>query len=195
MVTTIEQSKELFDLGLKVSTADMCYIKNPNDEYRIFAYSPTEAAVIRDAAGYTNTIYPAWSLNALLELMKNPIKKDGYYYELTVYYCGTSNEWEVGYITPDMLRTLEVFNGDTLIDGVYKLMVCLIKGGYMESHLINVIEDSVDAVSCILNWVKMEIQELPTNEELIDNGLSIGLESHSNNNKNVAADIAIDDDN
>lgn len=61
IATNIEQSKHLLELGLDIKSADMCLCKSAQDIWFLCAYTPGE---------YDAHTVPAWSLSALLEVMK-----------------------------------------------------------------------------------------------------------------------------
>lgn len=67
--TTYEQGKELFKKGLPKNTADMAYIRTPDNSLRIMAYSYTETVVMRDASGSNDYVYPCWSLDRLMNIV------------------------------------------------------------------------------------------------------------------------------
>jgi len=61
ITTTIEQSKHLLELGLGIKSADMCLCKTAQDTWFLCAGTPGE---------YDAHTVPAWSLSALLEVMR-----------------------------------------------------------------------------------------------------------------------------
>lgn len=67
--TSIEQSKKLMELGIDTSTADM-YI-DMNHEPIYIGVLPTNGDIDYESMNKHNLI-PAWSLNALLELLELP---------------------------------------------------------------------------------------------------------------------------
>ena len=76
IATTIEQSKRLLELGLRLETADMCHhLSNPQDQK-----SPYTKLALDDyiyihlgEEGWEDTI-PAWSLHRLIELCPETIE-------------------------------------------------------------------------------------------------------------------------
>ena len=90
--TTIEQSKELIELGIDRYTSDMCYWQDRKYErpkaisvlelYRILGISMSQVQVI-----------PAWSLSALLELLPSAtldISNDHHY---RMHCCKQFTDW------------------------------------------------------------------------------------------------------
>lgn len=72
--TTIEQSKKLIELGIDVSTADMCWslfnlIINGNKDINQILLPISYKRVTKQPAPDFIERFPAWSLSALLELM------------------------------------------------------------------------------------------------------------------------------
>jgi len=72
--TSIEQSQKLVELGIDVNTADMHYstwtILNDGE----YILSPNQGQTIEELQkDYGNQVIPAWSLTALLKLIKSEI--------------------------------------------------------------------------------------------------------------------------
>ncbi len=125
--TSIEQSKELLELGIDVNTADMHYQW----------YSETESALhVGKGSKKLNADCPAWSLSALMSLLPSDFTREGKFgtftyeihirkYRLTadidvhqIAYgnYGSSGTWS------DMINTGEYEN---LIDAAFKMVVWL----------------------------------------------------------------------
>ena len=74
--TTKEQSERLLALGLKKETADMCQ----HISYEVsYTFSYKEALLFFECKGLdkfeeTKSLFPAWSLHRLIELMPNEIR-------------------------------------------------------------------------------------------------------------------------
>ena len=106
--TSLEQSKKLIELGIDVNTADMYWsLTNQNHPPVVGKY----------CAEYGGMQLPAWSLNALLELMPKDFEDD-----LEIYYGAFDGrgEYHPVWVCSCMNR---VDFGDTSIDAVFN-MVC-----------------------------------------------------------------------
>ena len=61
--TSLEQSQKLIELGIDISTADMCYIKDkPNIGFLYEEYKEFGDSILTD-------YWPAWSLTGLLNIL------------------------------------------------------------------------------------------------------------------------------
>ena len=67
--TTLEQSKELYDLGVDPNTADMCYIVQETGD-KCFVYGSTPIAIPWRNYTAKEFYIPCWSVGALQEIMK-----------------------------------------------------------------------------------------------------------------------------
>lgn len=97
--TSIEQSKKLMELGINVNTADMRYGYIAPYEFsdRIFDGGYDEVPYLKDFLrknpNFSENEYdgelPAWSLSALLEIIRNHDRHELYLYEGGYYFeCG-----------------------------------------------------------------------------------------------------------
>lgn len=119
--TTIEQCERLIKLGLDKSTADMHYFFD--------GYNPTRLDVGYDKEsskfyrGTNNKYIPAWSLDALLNLIPNYtfIHMNGTY--LCVFYSEPIKSLYPQHIT-------HIHN--TSIDAAFKMVVWLLENGYIK---------------------------------------------------------------
>lgn len=119
--TSIEQSKKLIELGIDISTADMCYLKENGQPKAI---SPLKLSEILDIS--KPQVIPAWSLNALLELMPKDESK-------TISLClGGSNgmehtfDWFCTCDENDEPYDYKTFHSKSPIDCTFE-MICWLK--------------------------------------------------------------------
>lgn len=109
--TSIEQSKKLIELGIDVSTADMCW---QNNEFPI-GFNDDDAV-------------PAWSLSALLELIPPYLGefKDGIDFGFSK---AMNGKWySAHYIQLNnfgLATFTKTVTGDTAVDAAFKMVVWL----------------------------------------------------------------------
>jgi len=122
MVTSIEQSKKLIELGVDRKTSDMCYPKD--------AFSPhyEEPRCVRSLAGLALS---AWSLDALLKLMPKSID-DGQVYTFSLLPTWDKT-WCAVYGTDDYDVAHSVEEKEPL-NAVYKMLLWVIKNGYLKEE-------------------------------------------------------------
>lgn len=126
VATSVEQSKELIELGIPENTADMCYIKEQwyDEEKGEVCSGWSKYPVVNDDESDDNEYLefmpapetlPAWSLNALLKLVKHFSFK----YDLCVnnWYCTCSRLFN---------QTISFYRSD-LITGAIDMLKWLIK--------------------------------------------------------------------
>ncbi len=135
-VTTIEQSKKLLELGLKAETADLFYdiyinpITNEEEGQSLDFVSNWQSAWgDRNKSDlFDERAIPAWSLGALLELMKNYPdcnKLDAF--------SNRSQKWSVTISYYDHVwKEHEEINMD-LMKCVYNIVVWLLENGYIKN--------------------------------------------------------------
>ena len=92
--TSLEQSKKLIELGIDVSTADMCH--------EILQQEPQIVYKTHCRVKCLNDEIPAWSLTALLELMPKSIcikqsEHSGYFYFLEWQFANDNSLRYVGH--------------------------------------------------------------------------------------------------
>lgn len=117
-VTTIEQSKKLLELGLKAETADMWYINGEGNPH-IGNWGENQ---------HDWDDIPAWSLSALLELMKNYPDCN----KLDVF-SNRSQKWSVTISYYDHVwKEHEEINMD-LMKCAYNMVVWLLENGYIKT--------------------------------------------------------------
>lgn len=132
IATSIEQSKKLIELGIDINTADMHYQW----------YSETESALhVGKGSKKLNADCPAWSLSALLGLIKSEIYGENIYGDTVTYkvkfrkykftddidlyqiaYGGIKIDADGQYSFKDMVNTGEKEN---LIDAAFEMVVWL----------------------------------------------------------------------
>lgn len=119
--TSVEQSKKLIDLGIDVSTADMCWHRNSDGTYSL----GIDDTVLQDDI-------PAWSIPALLELLPPYLFEFERGIDLNVYPNINGKGWHCSYM-PNSIEDMKtdkfkkITNGDSLIDAVFKMVVWLAK--------------------------------------------------------------------
>ena len=125
IATTIEQSKNLLELGLGIKSADMCLCKTAQDTWFLCAYVPGE---------YDAHTVPAWSLSALLEVMC-------YCHDVDVEFRKDKN---LGWICKwtfydfDNKKRLDLSKcGETKIEAAFEIIVTLFVQGLIKKGVNN----------------------------------------------------------
>ena len=131
IVTSIEQSKHLLELGLKPETADMHWSiyghnggKVLDGEYQLCfnagCYEPDNE----------ETDIPSWTIDALLKLMPKAIDEGGPIYTFSL--LPTWNKtWCAVYGTDDYDVAHDI-EEDEPFDAVYKILLYVIENGYLK---------------------------------------------------------------
>ena len=149
IATTVEQSIKLSELGIDPSTSDMHWESVSNEEYRLALLTTKDAteAIERMQDSLKTTfnvkLVPAWSLNALIELLPSELELPDIYggtikYEIRIRKYSHTNEldlYQIAYATNqglskswhDMVNTSEQ---EDLLDAVFE-MVCYLKENKM----------------------------------------------------------------
>ncbi len=116
IATTIPQSKHLLELNLPVETADMKYVHWANGKIVLVprkAYLETDIEL-----PILSNEEPAWSLDALLEVMSD--------YEPNLYKEG--KRWTIHVLTE---FSSHYTHGYKRLDAAYEMVVWLLENGYM----------------------------------------------------------------
>lgn len=124
--TSLEQSKELIELGIDVSTADMDYIP--------FANEPKVYNCVINIYNneHEDDWIPAWSLSALLNLMPPYLFEFERGIDLNIYPSLNGKAWHCGYM-PNAVENMkndkfkQITKGDNLIDAAFEMVVWLKK--------------------------------------------------------------------
>lgn len=132
--TTIEQSKHLLELGLDPKTADMCWVKDYTGQWVLITDTQinirSRLEGMYEYSGFQWQEYiaitPAWSLSALLEVIK------GVFAYTTIAISGASKGFnfirckDLNYIwTHDV-------NADSPIGAAYEMVCLLLKQGLIK---------------------------------------------------------------
>lgn len=123
IATTIEQSKKLIELGLSADTADMYYnvivdsFKLYNDNAKLYVNDGLNPNVDWKNVFSYDKILPAWSLSALLGLIK-PVNENTYTIQGTL---------DGGAIISFEEVTSVAFQEDNILDAVFEMLVYLLK--------------------------------------------------------------------
>lgn len=136
--TTIEQSKKLIELGIDVNTADMVY-QSIEDEYGKGKWE----SIPRNNSlniGYDDDI-PAWSLTALLKLIKSEIYGETIYGDIITYKVDFRK-----YKLTDDVDLYQIAYGSIKFD---------VDGQYSFTDMINTgqKEDPIDAAFQMVCWL------------------------------------------
>ena len=117
--TSLEQSKKLIELGIDVNTADMYW------DYDVIKHE--DYPMVMDEQ-FDDTCIPAWSLSALLELIKNSVGSN-VTFEL-VYLPSTTNgrgerlNETFRFSVDDIFTEMDIYEKEP-IDAVYSMVVWL----------------------------------------------------------------------
>lgn len=122
LATSIEQSKKLVELRIDVKTADMFWSLEP------------EVLVASEYLTETNLIpcvkaIPAWSLNALIELMPKQINTNNGNYFLRMRMIDLNYSFYY-----DGLSSTHHIIGDTPLIAAYNLAICLLENNYIKTE-------------------------------------------------------------
>ena len=118
--TTKEQSKLLLALGLKAETADMTYF---NDKICSAAYNEMECP-------YDNLVYPAWSLNRLMEMMPSFIDIGEHNYMFGII------QGKLFSYTSDTAGNGFLYGKGSVYDSAIYTIEWLIKEGYFDKEFL-----------------------------------------------------------
>lgn len=137
VVTTIEQSRKLIELGLDPESADMTYLLFSDGKYSI------KVEIGERQKG--ESFLPAWSLSALLEVMPITITKDGMEYKLGVFPSGLfsthsdTSKWTLQYCGRDYsyksrnkYPILAAITQHDIITAAYEMVCCLLEQGLIK---------------------------------------------------------------
>ena len=116
IATTKEQSQRLIACGVKVESADMCYVGG----YKEVCAIPFSKCDNEDT--------PAWSLSALLSLLPKCLMWQGLYYRLVM--GPNENGWEIEYNDLSVLNNLHRVKADSPIEACVQMIEWLTKNGY-----------------------------------------------------------------
>lgn len=122
IATTIKQSKKLIELGIDVNTADMYYYKENvfNNALATFNGALLVKGNSKPEVEYT---IPAWSLSALLSLIK-PVNENSYTIQGTL---------DGGAIISFEEVTSIVFQEDNILDAVFEMVCYLIEMNLLDN--------------------------------------------------------------
>ena len=117
--TTLEQSKKLIEIGIDVYTADMFWKNGVSNEY-IQCFTPFVSSGTNVDFDYD---IPAWSLTALLDILKSEIDgEEGECYQLNIEKDGAW--WNVFYKEQyDGAKPIETESAEELVDACYKMII------------------------------------------------------------------------
>ena len=119
IATTIEQSKHLIELGVDVSTADMCYVMIDTEE-------ETYSLDIGKYIGVLPSL-PSWSLSALLKMFPNGLWYNNDY-AVPILLPQIKNKWICRLYNPE--KDIDIFYiKDNPLDAVFE-MICWLKEKY-----------------------------------------------------------------
>lgn len=130
--TTIDQSRKLVELGLDPDTADMCWT---NHCYGRIRSSMRSANMTIDEykkllerfadSNSSDSYYPCWSLDALLEVM--PVE-----FTLSREVIKGEVKHRLSYLFEDEPCETGFFEGDTYVDACVNGLMWLLKNGYIK---------------------------------------------------------------
>lgn len=117
--TTIEQSKELLELGIDPKTADMAFLGGESQGITtIGAMSEDELQKLRE----NDLFVPAWSLSALMQLLPLGTIFISNYRRCHAEFCGNRARW--GYSEESV--------SESIFESVFELVKKLQSGGYLQ---------------------------------------------------------------
>ena len=124
IATDIKQSKTLIELGLNSKSADMLWVEDFDHNYDlevrvniVESYNPDNLKMI-----------PAWSLNALLEII--PICIDEYNFSMDPI---LKDKWICKYFNSKSTDYKNVVEGRTPVEAAYNIVLWLLENDYIPS--------------------------------------------------------------
>jgi len=124
IATNIKQSKTLVELGLNPKRADMLWVEDFDHNYDlevrvniVESYNPDNLKMI-----------PAWSLNALLEII--PIWIDDCNFST---YPVLKDKWICKYFNSETKNYKKVVEGRTPVEAAYNIVLWLLENDYISS--------------------------------------------------------------
>lgn len=126
--TSIEQAKQLYDLGLKPGTADLSFNK--------VIYEPNKIQFVLGLNTPISGDIPCWSVGALMDLIPKRIVKNNTEYSMclqTLTHCYSLCHTDGRYLTTLGCQII----GKSLIDAVCQYVVWLIENGYINGNKPN----------------------------------------------------------
>lgn len=133
--TSIEQSKNLLELGLNPESADMIHWKMPKDEYyeheNIIWIDSVNTLRRKGLVGFDETrmeIIPAWSLSTLLELMHRIDEQNA------TLECCTDDIGKVVSYTIEYWNVKNIGYYNTAIEAAYSMVIWLLENGYIKKN-------------------------------------------------------------
>jgi len=129
--TTLEQSRKLIELGINIDTADMWYQHtgySAKDGSLKPIYFPM---IIRDNESEDDV--PAWSTEALLNVLPKHIEKD-YWYVPELYF--RNDMWTLEYSAPHTNTWLSKTTSNTPFGAVYDMVMWCLSNGFISSNMV-----------------------------------------------------------
>ena len=137
--TTIEQSKKLLELGLKLETADMIYRKEFDPYYNTYVLNEEYPEFLKFSGDFLQGDVPCWSLGALLEIMPEQIIYSDFKPFPLGLFKGNKEEhskyghYWIQYFATDSGGAYVQTNGHSLIEAAFNMVVWLLENGYINS--------------------------------------------------------------
>lgn len=130
-VLSIEQMRQLQDIGVDTKDASMCYVIDSSKSFKpILCISGNESEYL-DADSY---IVPAFTLSDLVEFLPNYITDDkvmNSILQIELFSPESKRAWSVGYMNVES-SVKRVFSiKKELIDSVYEIVCWLAENGYV----------------------------------------------------------------
>ena len=126
-VLSVEQMKHLQEIGLELrNTSMLLWYKQMLGKIPI---SDWELSVWRESLFSEDHVYPAYTLQDILDKLPKPIETEDYEFELYIYYHenGVSVFYDDGDITQ-----LAFFSKPTLLESAYEMLCWCIENGYVK---------------------------------------------------------------
>ena len=177
IATTIEQSKKLIELGLDEKSADMYYFLNPTPAGNIYILNPILLDIgVKKIPEYEKGDIPAWSANALLELIPDMITVDDIGCSLELSRNWVSYEGYDGYDSSYMIQPM-IFEKKPFLELLFDTVIWLLEHGHIgECKLEEQMKESAkkaQEADCILHTFKTPEKRYMefNNEDAIDGDL------------------------
>ena len=123
--TTISQSKQLIEAGLKIDTADKFFNCGDSNDVR----------ELKSCLSLKDVDIPCWSIEALSELLPPYLFEFERGVDLNIYRNLNGKGWHVSYLpnnTESLLKDKfrQISNGNTLIEAVYNMILWLLENNH-----------------------------------------------------------------
>lgn len=135
-VLDIQQMQHLKELGVDTSKAGMALVYR-NKYGDIVDWNIVDKDVHEYGIGqynsYIRSIYGAFTLQDILDLLPKKLQHIYEDYELTLFYSNDSYDWKIQYLNENV-SFMDYKSGEELIDAAYEMLCWCAENGYVETN-------------------------------------------------------------